>query len=173
MPEPWVLRSVNTLLAEFLATINRHDLILEFGLSAFEINILNVERTMAEKILSLIKSSRSDKNSKKLKSKIRHIYDLCMIIRQDNYLKFMNSEKMLEMLRIVEQTDREKFPDAEKWLTHPLHETDLFAHPQQIWSTLSSEFHQSFAALVYDNDLPSNNEVYSMLTAVHSQLLRL
>lgn len=170
-PEPFTLRSICSLIAEFLITIHRQDMIAEFGLVPFDINVLDIERTVAEKVMGLIKAAHSADPNKKLKSKIRHIYDLCMIKRHEDHRSLFANNNMVDMLRVVAQADRIQFKEAEQWLIPPFHETLLFASPQQSWEPLRNEFHGSFATLVYDDDIPEDDEVFAMLDAVHSQLL--
>lgn len=59
-PEPYELRQIQTLIAETLPTLGRADLIAQFGLEGFFVNVLSVRRTLVEKMLGLIKDSYNE-----------------------------------------------------------------------------------------------------------------
>ena len=56
--------------------INRQDMIEQYELKPFLINVLDKRRTIIEKLVSLIRFSFEDDIQKALASKIRHFYDL-------------------------------------------------------------------------------------------------
>lgn len=169
-PEPYSLMPVSTLIAESLDMMGRPDLIQEFGLVAFEVNVLNIERTVAEKIMGLVRASREENAEEQLKAKIRHIYDLCLIRRDAKYAGLFTDDALLPMLKVVEDADRQQFRHAGSWLDSPLHETVIFSDAAFIWKKIRGEFHTRFAPLVYDGDIPEDDEVISLLDAICTQL---
>lgn len=169
-PEPYSLMPVSTLIAESLDMIGRPDLVQEFGLAAFEVNVLNIERTVAEKIMGLVRASREENAEEQLKAKIRHIYDLCLIRRDAKYAGLFTGDALLSMLKVVEDADRQQFRHAGSWLDSPLHETVIFSDAASIWKKIRGEFHTRFAPLVYDGDIPEDDEVISLLDAICTQL---
>src|SRR5262249_41940605 len=54
-PEPYENYKLHSLIAEILIENNRNDLVTEYELGNFSINVLSVERTLIEKILCVIK----------------------------------------------------------------------------------------------------------------------
>ena len=170
-PEPFTLMPVQTLIAESLCLMRRYDLVEKYGLAAFQVNVLNVERTVAEKIMSLVRASREQDSDAELKAKIRHIYDLCLIRRQENYSGIFEGEHLLSMLEIVEAADRQQFRGAGDWLDIAIHQATIFADAEQTWQKIRGEFHTRFAPLVYDGKLPEDEEVIGMLSAVHALLV--
>ncbi|HCA3880571.1 TPA: nucleotidyl transferase AbiEii/AbiGii toxin family protein [Salmonella enterica] len=169
-PEPYSLMPVSTLIAESLDMMGWPDLVQEFGLAAFEVNVLNTERTIAEKIMGLVRASREENAEEQLKAKIRHIYDLCLIRRDAKYAGLFADDTLLPMLKVVEDADRQQFRHAGNWLDSPLHEATIFSDAALIWQKIRLEFHTRFAPLVYDSDIPGDGEVISMLDAIHTQL---
>ncbi|HCI6425164.1 TPA: nucleotidyl transferase AbiEii/AbiGii toxin family protein [Klebsiella quasipneumoniae subsp. similipneumoniae] len=169
-PEPYSLMPVSTLIAEFLDMMGRSDLVQEFGLAAFEVNVLNIERTVAEKIMGLVRASREENAEEQLKAKIRHIYDLCLIRRDAKYAGLFTDDALLPMLKVVEDADRQQFRHAGSWLDSPLHEAVIFSDAASIWQKIRVEFHTRFAPLVYDGDIPEDDEVISLLDTICIQL---
>ncbi|XBS70102.1 nucleotidyl transferase AbiEii/AbiGii toxin family protein [Acerihabitans sp. KWT182] len=169
-PEPYSLKPVYSLIAESLNVMGRSDLVKIFGLVAFEVNVLNIERTAAEKIMGLIRASREENAEKHLKAKIRHIYDLCLIKRDETYSALFADNNLLSMLMKVMAADRQQFTCAGNWLDRPIYEATIFSDAASLWQKIKTEFHVGFAPLVYDNDLPGDDEVMSMLEAVQAQI---
>ncbi|MDF7658119.1 nucleotidyl transferase AbiEii/AbiGii toxin family protein [Erwiniaceae bacterium L1_54_6] len=169
-PEPFSPRPIKSLIAEALIQLGQGAATERYGLGEFSVNVLNIERTIAEKIMGLVRASREKLPDVALKARIRHIYDLCLIKRHAEFAPLFRDNALLEMLSIVETADREQFSFAGNWLDEPISETMIFAHPEQVWSQLDIEFRSRFAVMVYNNDLPANEEILLMLKAVHQQL---
>lgn len=175
-PEPFSLMPVETLIAEFLWNANAENvdiekLIKQYQLETFEVNVLDIRRTVAEKLLSLVKASRSDDPASALADKIRHIYDLCLIRRDKQHRGIFSSEELQALIGIVINADREQFKDSAFWLNEPLHECTIFSHSESIWEQLRPVFHGEFAELVYDDDLPSDGEVLELLSVLKETLI--
>lgn len=171
-PEPKTDINIQTLIADFLETAERQELIEQFELSAFPIQVLNVERTIAEKVMSLVRASCQDNSTINLRSKIRHIYDLCMIMKSDNYKQFFEKNSLADMLNIVIEADKQQFnTESEQWLNSPLKDVILFANPTQIWPDIKSEYIR-LKEIAY-GDIPSEQDVFNMLEKVRVQLARM
>ncbi|WP_017345802.1 nucleotidyl transferase AbiEii/AbiGii toxin family protein [Pantoea sp. A4] len=171
-PEPFTLMPVNTLIADFILTTTRQDLLMIYGLTTFNVNVLDIRRTIAEKILGLVRASH-DEDISTLSAKIRHIYDLVMIRRQPEYHVFFTSDELHDLLNIVRASDRDLFQQAATWLDCPLANCRLFNAPEETWRRIEGTFRNGFAELVYDKSLPDTAEVTGLLRDVHGVLLRL
>ncbi|KGD76113.1 nucleotidyl transferase AbiEii/AbiGii toxin family protein [Pantoea vagans] len=172
--EPFSLMSVQSLIAEFInfGEIDEGDkIITKYGLGKFEVNVLDIKRTVAEKILALVRAARADNPQEALSEKIRHIYDLCLIKRDENYSELFCSENLWGTIDVVIQSDRDQFVESGGWLDQPLHESKLFSQPSELWKSIRDVFHGEFSELVYDADLPSDDEVFNLLTSI-SELLQ-
>lgn len=174
-PEPFSLMPAESLIAEFIreGRIDGGDeVITRYGLEKFEVNVLDIKRTVAEKILGLVRASRAEDPEQALADKIRHIYDLCMIKRDAQYSQLFSSDNLWEIIDIVIQADRDQFSDAGNWLDQPLHESLLFGQSSEAWKSIRGIFHGAFSELVYDGDLPSDEEVFGLLSSVADLLQR-
>lgn len=173
-PEPFSLVSIETLIAEFLKIIGRLELIERFALTGFPVNVLHLERTVAEKLMSLVKASRANEPTQELKARIKHIYDLCVIVRYPDYKNMLAEESMVDMLRTVRQADEDQFKqNSATWLTQPPHEAWLFDKSQEAWKTLEDEYYGSFSDMIYDAELPDREEILSLLEQAHTALAKI
>lgn len=163
-PSPHHLRSIQSLVGEYLESISKYELVREYALSPFEVNVLSVERTCVEKIIGLVRACREENYVDRLREKIRHVYDLCMILRDCDQRAYINSPEFKGMVSLVISADRQQFGDnAQRWLGDPIDQAIIFTSASQTWSLLSSEFKGNFAEMVYNDDIPSDNEVISTL----------
>lgn len=170
IPEPFSLIPINSLIAEFLYCINKVTVIDKYGLEFFEVNVLSVQRTVAEKIMALVKASRMVDAESELKVKIRHIYDLCLIRRNTAFSSIFVDDQLLMFLELVRKSDREQFSNAGDWLDLPINDALIYAFPEKVWKKISGEFYTRFAPLVYNRDLPDDEEVIAMLGDVRKLL---
>lgn len=56
-PYPYINKEISSFLAEYLVTIGRIDLIEQYNLKSFSINVLDKRRTTVEKLVSLFRFS--------------------------------------------------------------------------------------------------------------------
>lgn len=77
-PYPFVARSIDNFIGIFLRGIGREDLIPQYELGEFSLNVLDAKRTLTEKLVSLLRFSLSDNYRYDLPSKIRHFYDFAL-----------------------------------------------------------------------------------------------
>lgn len=132
-PEPYSPMQVSTLIAESLIMLGRYDLVQAFGLVSFEVNVLNIERTVAEKIMGLIKASHEKNAEDILKAKIRHIYDLCLIKRDTTYSELFTGYNLLPMLKVVAEADRQQFTLSGSWLDANIDKATIFYDAASLW----------------------------------------
>jgi hypothetical protein len=78
-PVPFENQAVNSMIAQFLIETGNEKAIKKYHLEPFELNVLAPYSTLIEKILSLIRLSFYDDGIEKLKSKVRHFYDIYVL----------------------------------------------------------------------------------------------
>ena len=152
-PEPYSLCSVCSLVAEYLVEHDHTEHISIYDLEPFELNVLDVRRTLVEKIVALVKASRTGGKGE-LSRKVRHIYDLAMLLRRDEYRRFLGSDYFTDMLEMVRQSDMRQFSDAVQWLEAPFSQECLFSQPEKIWPDIASEYEESFSGMVFGGGSP-------------------
>lgn len=110
-PEPCEKIELQSLVAETLLNIDKAHLIEQFGLEAFSINVLSLRRTLVEKLLGTVKDSYTDDPAERLSLRIRHLYDICLIMRGPDIQSFLASDDF-KTLCVINRTPTLKAPPA-------------------------------------------------------------
>ncbi len=170
-PEPFESRKLQTLIAEMLNNKGKNDLIVKYGLESFTINVLSVRRTLVEKILGVIKHSWSNDPVAKLSDNIRHLYDICMILKHEEYRHFVVSKNFKLLCDVcIEEEKAGGFRDS----THfeiPLLEAPLFSQLETWLPSLNAVYTSTFSDLVY-GDLPKIDNVKAAFNFIRESLDR-
>ncbi len=88
---PNVSKPIRTLIAAYIKIASPIELIAQFGLEDFEVKALAIERTICEKIISLVRFSYTDNPLEDLSNKVRHTYDLTLLMKLDTIKDFVHS----------------------------------------------------------------------------------
>ena len=87
---------------EFLESIGETDAIAEYELKEVAVNVLNVERTFIDKVMSVKRHAFSGT----LSSKVRHIYDVVRLYQLPAIQQFLqNKEELMSIVRMTKETD--------------------------------------------------------------------
>lgn len=101
-PDPYSKKELKTYIQEFLETHNGEEDIKLYGLESFELNVLNIERTFIDKIMSVKRHAICGT----LLQKVRHIYDVKRIYSLSNIQHFLtNKEELKRIVRLTKETD--------------------------------------------------------------------
>ena len=156
--EPYEQKNVRTFISEMMLRNGQENLIEEFQLQEFPVNVLKPERTFCEKIMSLVRFSYSEDYIADLKSKIRHTYDLHQMLQQKEILDFFESEDFERMLNKVGQDDVVSYKNDNEWLKFHPKDSRFFAKLDEIWTQLEPTYKTDFRNLVY-GELPDTEKV--------------
>lgn len=170
-PEPYELRQIQTLIAETLPTLGRADLIAQFGLEGFSVNVLSVRRTLVEKMLGLIKDSYNENPVARLSDRIRHLYDICLILRQDEYRTFVQSDEFMPLCAICIEDEKAGFFEYSDCFERPLADAPLFSDFEKWRPALDATYRGIFADLVF-GEMPDMTEIVQALGILHGNLKR-
>lgn len=171
-PDPAHIMPVASLVGEHLKAAGRDDLIDQFGLRPFKILVLSVERTLCEKIMGLVRAGYEKDPWVDFRRRIRHIYDVVIILRSSEYRDFLRSDEFPKLLERVKDSDRKSMPKASVWLDPPLGEAMIFADTEELWRNIGREFHRDFKDMVYGDNLPSDDEVIEAIALIRNALPR-
>lgn len=168
-PEPFEIRKIKTLIAEHLIRKKRADLIARFGLESFSIRVLSPKRTLVEKMLGVIKDSYSDDPIARLSNRIRHLYDICLILQHDEYQDFIASNEFKSLCdKCIEDEKTGEFEHSDCF-EEPLIRAPLFSN-FEIWrNPLNTAYTGVFSNLVYGN-LPDIGEISDALDLLQKHL---
>jgi predicted nucleotidyltransferase component of viral defense system len=98
-PHPYGTKMMGFFIELYLDKMKMKDVVQEFSLGKFELNVLAIERTVIEKLVSMIRMSY-DPDMKELLTKTRHLYDLYMTYPLVKEF-YKDNEKFVEMVDIV------------------------------------------------------------------------
>ena len=171
-PDPSATMPIATLIHDFLVEADRTDLVLRHELEPFRAQVLSVERTLCEKIMGLVRAGHEKDATADFRRRIRHFYDIVMIMRKRKYRDFVTSDAFVELIAEVREWDRQSMPGAAVWLDPPLGEAMIVAGAENLWKEIRSEFRGSFKAMVYSDSLPDDDEVLTCLASVGASLAR-
>ncbi|MFV2056430.1 MAG: nucleotidyl transferase AbiEii/AbiGii toxin family protein [Thiohalomonadales bacterium] len=157
-PEPFESRELQTLIAEVLLEKGEADLITQYELEKFSINVLSVRRTLVEKMLGVIKDSYHDDPIAKLSDQIRHLYDICQILKHDEYRRFVTGTDFKPLCKLCIEDEKTSFFEHSDYLEYPLVDAPIFSEFGNWRPSLSTRYTGAFSNLVY-GELPTMNEI--------------
>ena len=165
-PEPSAIMPIGTLIHDFLAGVDRTDLIRQLGLERFRVQMFCVERTLCEKIMGLVRASHIADSIAGSGRRIRHFYDIVLIMRSKELREFVDSDAFVDLFEEVGECDRRSMPGAAAWLDPPLGEAMIVTDAGNLWCRIRSEFHGNFKDMVYRDSVPDNEEVLSCFASI-------
>lgn len=160
--EPFHEQTINSFIYEMMRITNQNELIAQYRLEPFTVQVLDLKRTVCEKILSLVRFSYSDNPIADLKLKIRHLYDLHKILGVEKVKTFINSTDFELMINRVGQDDVAGYRNNNAWLNYHPKEAMIFDAADQVWEELESTYSKDFRGLVY-GEFPLPEQVFSTL----------
>jgi predicted nucleotidyltransferase component of viral defense system len=150
-PVPYEKKDIQSCIGQFLATKGFDEIIKQFGLESFEVNVLTRERTVLEKLLSLVRLSYE--GTEKVRGKIRHFYDIHQLLNQTDLKGKILIKDNFKILVWVMQDDATNGIFAGDWLQKPLSESPLFKDFDSFWKEMESTYTSELGELVW-NELP-------------------
>ena len=157
-PYPYIKQGISSFLADYLMTINRQDLVEQYELKPFSINVLDKRRTIIEKLVSLIRFSFEDDSVKSVSSKIRHFYDLYYLANDEECAKYIQSSDFKKDLTELLINDQQEFDKPTGWQTKTIKDSPLFKEFPKLWTSLSLTYQSELAPLAF-SDIPDEKLV--------------
>ena len=167
--EPFHKHSITSYVFEMMKSKEQMPLAEEYGLLPFEVQVLHVNRTICEKIMSLVRFSYGDDPILDLQNKIRHTYDLHQLLMVSAILEFFESAAFEEMLLIVAEDDVESFKNNNEWLSYHPKDALIFRETEETWKKLENTYTNEFGNLVYGK-LPKSDDVLVSLIKIKERL---
>jgi len=172
-PEPYERKIIQTMIAESLISEGRQDLVDQHGLEPFDLNVLSVHRTLVEKLLGIIKDSYFENPIARLNIRMRHLYDVCMILKEKPNRNFVQSEAFSELCQRCIADEIESWREEQTaYLKAPLQAGPLFNKFDEWWSELENTYTTTFADLVYGK-LPDVDEIKDTLDFLYQALIKM
>lgn len=101
-PDPYAKKTLKTYIQEYLEAEGLIDAVHEFALEAVPVNTLDITRTFLDKVMAVKRHALCGT----LPEKVRHIYDVVMLLRRPEIQAFLQDGKNLKtLLRLTKETD--------------------------------------------------------------------
>ncbi len=145
-PSPVEYKEIESFIYRFLKDNNFDEDIEKYQLHPFKVLTLSIERTFCEKLLSLARLSYE--GPERLKTKVRHFYDIAQIMKV-----LPQPVKIKETLKLALEDDRNNSTFSGIWLDKPLFEAPVFKDFDPIWKMIESTYKQEISSLVWSGIL--------------------
>ena len=152
-PYTYINREISSFLSDYLIAINRNDLIEQYDLNPFSIKVLDIRRTLIEKMVSLLRFSFETDVVKALSTKIRHFYDLYYLANDKECAEYLQSSEFKKDLSELLIHDQQEFDIPEGWQTKTIKESPLFKEFSTLWTILSVVYQNELTPLAF-SDIP-------------------
>jgi hypothetical protein len=167
--EPYIVADVSCYITEMMKATNQTQLLEQYTLQPFTVKVLSKERTLCEKIMSLVRFSQTQESYTDLANKIRHIYDIHLMIKNNEVATFFSSEEFDELLTRVGKDDLISFKNNNEWLQNHPATAIIFSKPDDTWDKIKNTYRTTFKELVL-GELPAESSLINTLKQVHSRL---
>ena len=118
--EPYSNWQLSSYLADMMSKKGQNEMVGEYNMQPFTVQVLGKDRTLCEKIMSLVRFSRQRDPYIDLANKIRHIYDIHLMLRNNELKAFIKSEAFEKMLIKVGEDDVIGYKNDHEWLVEHL-----------------------------------------------------
>ncbi len=100
-PDPYSKKTFKSYIHEFLEELDEED-IKKYELTSVTLNVLNIERTFVDKIMSVKRHAICGS----LDKKVRHIYDVVRLFKLPNIQDFLlNKSELKRLIQVTKETD--------------------------------------------------------------------
>lgn len=162
-PFPYQQKTIKSFAYDYLIAYGHKDIIKEFELEPFEVNVLDKRTTMTEKLVSLIRFSLADNPVQQLEAKIRHFYDLHYLYEDKECKEYLGGDEFVKNFLSLYNHDRELFDKPNGWNEKNLMDSPLFNDFHNLWEKLSNRYYRELPPLSYSLSIPTPDKIESSL----------
>lgn len=170
--EPFSDMQVSSYIYEMMKSKGQDELIEQYNMAPFTIQVLSKLRTFCEKIMSLVRFSRTEEPIDDLRNKIRHVYDIHQMLKDEEIQQFFESSGFDDMLIKVGNDDMIGYKNNNDWIPEHPSTAIIFDKPQETWKQLSTAYISNFKDLV-TGKLPAEGELIETLNQVAVRLKKI
>ena len=162
-PEPNNPMPVSSYIAQYFAQTGNEQLIGQHNLAPVTINVLSLERTFFEKVLSINRLSYEGMDA--LAEKIRHFYDLHQLYHYPALKGPLLNPDHFQILADVRRNDQDNRAMHGPWLGQQIQDSPFFSNLDEQWGSLVPGYQSSLSDLIWTNELPKPAEILTVLQA--------
>ncbi len=119
--------------------------------------------------MSLVRFSHTHQPYVNLANKIRHIYDVHLILKNEEVVTFFNSVDFDKLLIQVGKDDVVIFKNNNEWLQNHPELAIVFSHREDIWDKIKTSYRTTFKELVL-GEMPAEVDLVNTSKHIHSRL---
>ena len=165
-PFPYQLKTIKSFIYDFLTAYSHRDIIQEYELEPFDVNVLDKRTTMTEKIVSLVRFSLAENPIPQLEAKIRHFYDLHYLYEDEECKEYLNGNTFKENFISLYNHDRELFDEPNGWNVRDIKESPLIYNLHGLWEQLEKRYYKELPPLAYSLSVPLPDKIISSLKEI-------
>lgn len=159
-PFPYEKRRLEPLVTTFLKHRGMDTFIAQYGLEDFELNVLSLEQTLCEKLVSLIRFSMADDDMVSLSSKIRHFYDINALLQLARVEHYAQSQGFLKDMEELIRHDQKAFDEPEAWKSlSDIKEALIIKNFSAMWNSRLALVYERNLSLIAYKPIPSRNQI--------------
>ena len=167
--EPFTIQEIGSYIQDFMIHAGTEDLLEKYDMHSFKVQALSVERTLCEKIMSLVRFSQVEDRDVILPSKVRHIYDLHCMLKNEGILSFFNNDDFLKMIIKVGKDDFIGYKNNNEWLKNHPASAVIYHSPEKVWPHIMAAYQGSFSQMVY-GEMPSGSELIDTIEKISTRI---
>lgn len=164
-PFPFQRLTIKSFIYDFLMQTENGKIVAQYNLHPFEINVLNKEQTLMEKLTSLIRFSFDTNARESIASKIRHFYDLYYLMNDADCAAFVQSVQFKKQFEEILRHDRKIFDLPVGWAQRNIRESPLVTDFENLWMQLKDVYKKELSALAY-MPIPDERQIAEQFAAL-------
>ena len=163
-PDPFTKRSLKTYIQEYLEAHGHYDDVEELELKEITLNVLSIERTFIDKVMSI----RRHAICGTLNTKVRHLYDVTRLFQMEEIQSFLQDKD--ELKRLIQLTKESDIVYLEKRKTtedyDPAAAYDFSSWSSCLDSSIQSIYEQLHKELLYTDEMQDFGSAVNILSKI-------
>ena len=168
---PMQKRSIQSIISKYLYMIENRDIIVRFGLYAFDTQTIDPKRTLCDKISRLTRLSYGNNPEMLIAKHIRDVYDIYCLLNVTEYTDFVQSEDFFDALQRVTAEDG-LYRNSQQ--QKPISKAGIFSEPEKTLKLpdVYRAYNRDLKQMMFDPaTLPLLNEVINSFILLQQPLL--
>lgn len=169
LPDPSHKMLASSYIGDMMVSQSQLKLVERYEMQPFYVQVLGLERTLCEKLLSLVRFSHMEESISALQRKVRHLYDMHLLLQQDKVRAFFESDRFTKVLDEVRENDRTRLRSNIGWLDLHPRSARIFSDEDKLWEALGDTYNREFRELVI-GPFPPMSDIRNTINEVAKRL---
>jgi len=148
-PYPYQKQQITSFISDYLLKLNRQDLLEKYHLLPFSVNVLDLCRTMLEKIVSLIRFSFAENSKDEISKRIRHFYDLYYLTKEAKCANYIQTTEFQKKFQELFTQDQQEFDTPKGWQMKTIKDSPLISDFSHLWNSLRETYLSELPLLAF------------------------